>query len=478
MIFNPRECRVAQPTQSTIPADGLSELRNGVSGAVFGPEDSGYDAAREIWNAIIDRRPAAVVRCADDADVATTIAFARERELALAVRGGGHSVAGQSTCDGGVVIDLGSLNSVRLDVERRRASVGGGSLLGDLDRACQAQGMVTPAGVVSHTGVGGLTLGGGVGWLTRKHGLSCDNVEAVRIVLANGEVVVASESELPDLFWGIRGGGGNFGVVTEFTLRCHPLPWPIPVGIGYWELDDAPAVLRAYRELAPADQPEDWKATAIVLPAPPALGPSYAGRPVLMVLQIWADDDLEAARDAFRPLLDAARPVAHQLDPMPYIDLQQIQDEECARGNGNYTKGGYIDDLSDDAIEAFVEGARDLPSDGSGIELIPHGGRQLALDEDATAFPDRGAAYSFNVFSRWPLSAAAEVCIAWARRSYDRLVPHQSGGVYTNFFSVDDDDSRVVAAYGAAKYQRLAEVKRRYDPDNVFALNGNIRPAA
>jgi FAD/FMN-containing dehydrogenase len=302
-------------------------------------------------------------------------------------------------------------------------------------------------------------------------------LESARVVLANREVVVASERELPDLFWGLRGGGGNFGVVTEFTFRCHSLPFRPPICIGYWDLNDAPAVLRAYRELAPMEQPDEWKATAVVLPAPATLGASWAGRPVLMILQIWAADDPDAAGDAFRPLLDAAGAAAYGLELMPYVELQQIQDEECGRGNGNYTKGGYINDLSDDAIEAFVEGARDLPSAGSGIELIPHGGAQLAIEDDSTAYPDRDAGYSFNVFSRWPLHAASDPCIDWARRSHARLVPHESGGVYTNFFSVDDDHLRVLAAYGQARYEKLAEVKRQFDPDNVFALNANIRPA-
>jgi FAD/FMN-containing dehydrogenase len=285
-----------------------------------------------------------------------------------------------------------------------------------------------------------------------------------------------SESAVPDLYWGLRGGGGNFGVVTEFTFRCHPLRWPVPVAIGYWSLDDAPRVLRAYRELAP-EQPNEWKATVIALPAPPVLGKSFAGRPCLMVCQFWASDDLEAGRRAFRPLCEAAKPEAYEISRMPYETLQQIQDEDCRHGNGNYTKGGYLSDIGDGVIDALVESVRDLPSTGSGIELIPHGGAQLALEEDATAFPDRGAAYSFNVFSRWPLDASSELCMSWARRSYGRLLPYESGGVYTGFFSVDDDQSRVLAAYGESKYRRLVNLKRQYDPENVFARNANISPA-
>jgi FAD/FMN-containing dehydrogenase len=457
----------------------LEGLRGKVTELVA-PDDGGYDEARRVWNAMVDRRPAVVVRAHTEADVATAVGFAADNDLLLAVRGGGHSVAGQGTCDDGLVIDLRPLRAIEVDPDAGIARAGGGALLGEVDRACQAKGRVVPAGVVSHTGAGGLTLGGGVGWLTRKFGLTCDNVASFRVVLASGETVVADEVNRPDLYWALRGGGGNFGVVTEFSYRCHPFPTAIPVGVGYWPLADAEAVLRVHGELM-RERPDEWKATAFVLRPKEASGvpAEMVGEPCLMILQVWADDDLEAAERAFGPYRAAASPAHAWVEPMDYIALQTIEDENAGHGKCNYTKGGYLDELGDGAIDALLTSAEEILNQESIVEIIPHLGAQLRLGDDDTAFPDRQAAYSFNVYARWSTAEEDEEHIAWVRRAFDRLDAHAGEGVYVNFFNPHEggDQDRVLAAFGRERYSRLADLKQRYDPTNLFSLNPNIFPA-
>jgi FAD/FMN-containing dehydrogenase len=453
-------------------------LAGRMDGDVVGREDPGYDDARQIWNASIDRRPALVARCAGEADVVLALAYAQERDLPIAVRGGGHSVAGMGTCDDGLVVSLAGLAAIEVDPEARRVRVGGGALLGAVDKACQVHDLATPAGVVSHTGVGGLALGGGVGWLTRKYGLTCDSLREARVVTPAGEVLTASADSNPELHWGLRGGGGNFGVCTEFTFACHPVPRRLPVGFGVWALDDAPAVLRRYRELMP-EQPDEVKGTVFFIKADDRLGVDreHVGRHVVAIVQPWIGEDPEAAERAFAPLLEAAPAIRGEVTPMRWLDLQTMEDDVSGHGKGNYTKGGYLDEISDGLIEVVVEAARAMPGAESQLEIIPHGGAQLAVAEADSAFSDRAAAYSFNVYSRWPAADDPGPYVGWSRGTHAAMEPYVGAGVYTNFFAVDDGQDRVLAAYGAEKYERLARLKATYDPGNVLALNQNIRPA-
>jgi len=458
----------------------LERLRGEVTELVT-PEDGGYDEAREVWNGMVDKRPAAVVRARSEEDVAATVRFAAEHEALLAVRGGGHSVAGQGTCDDGLVLDLGGIDHVLVDTDANITRAGGGCLLRNVDRVNQAHGRVTPAGVVSHTGAGGLTLGGGVGWLTRNFGLTCDNVAFFRVVTAAGETVVASEDENPDLYWGLRGGGGNFGVVTEFGYRCHPFPTEIPVAVTYWTLADAPAVLRRHSELMP-ERPREWKATVFVSrpSAERGVPAEMVGKPCMSMVQVWAGSELADAEAQLAPLHEVAKPAFEQFGFMPYMQLQTIEDENAGRGKNNYTKGGYLDDvLGDGAIEALLTSAEELQNEESIVEIIPHGGAQLDLGDEDTAFPDRASLYSFNVYARWPLAEANDAHIAWVRRAFDRLDAHAGDGVYVNFFNPHDggDQDRVLQAFGRERYDKLAGLKHRYDPTNLFSLNPNIFPA-
>jgi len=462
-------------------ATASAELAPRLDGELITPGDSGYDAAREVWNGMVDKRPGAVVRARSEDDVAATVRFAAENELLLAVRGGGHSVAGQGTCDGGLVLDLGGIDHVVVDTEANITRAGGGCLLRNVDRANQAQGRVTPAGVVSHTGAGGLTLGGGVGWLTRSFGLTCDNVAFFRLVTAAGEKLVASEDENPDLYWALRGGGGNFGVVTEFGYRCHPFPTEIPVAVTYWKLDDAAAVIRRHAELMPA-RPREWKATVFVSRPSAARGvpAEMVGKPCMSMVQVWAGSELADAEAQLAPLHEVATPAYEEFGFMPYMQLQTIEDENAGRGKNNYTKGGYLDDdFGDGAIEALLASAEEILNEESIVEVIPHGGAQLDLGDADAAFPDRASLYSFNVYARWPLEEANDAHIAWVRRAFDRLDAHAGDGVYVNFFNPDEggDQSRVLSAFGRERYDKLAGLKHRYDPTNLFSLNPNIFPA-
>jgi FAD/FMN-containing dehydrogenase len=468
-------------TRGPVGPEGVEELRALVRGEVVAPGHDDYDSARRVWNWMVDRRPGAVVRAADDADVAAALRFAAANDVLVAVRGGGHSVAGQGTCDEGLVIDLGGIAGVGVDPAANLVRVGGGCLLRDVDRACAEHGRVVPAGVVSHTGAGGLTLGGGVGWLSRKFGLTCDNVAGFRVVLPSGEVVTADESQNPDLYWGLRGGGGNFGVVTEFIYRCHEFPREIPVGLGFWPISDAEAVLGAHAARM-HEQPDNWKATTFVVrPGPGSPAPvELHGQPTLMVLQVWAEADLAAAERSFDLYRDAATPTQATVEFMPFTALQSISDDAAGPGRCNYTKGGYLDDeFGDGAIAALVESVDEMLNDNSLIEVIPHGGAQMNVGDEETAFPDRAASYSFNVFARWPLEDDDDAHIAWARRAFDRLDRHAGDGVYVNFFNPHEggDQSRVLAAFGRERYDKLAALKHRYDPTNLLSLNPNIFPA-
>ncbi|MHB1808749.1 MAG: FAD-binding oxidoreductase, partial [Solirubrobacteraceae bacterium] len=454
------------------------ELSTRIAGQVVSAGDTGYEQARRVWNGSIDRHPALVAFCESEQDIAHALDFGREHELPIAVRGGGHSVAGMGTCDDGLVIALERLAHVEVDPDARRVRVGGGALLGAVDRACQEHGLATPAGVVSHTGAGGLALGGGVGWLTRRFGLTCDNLLEARVVTPAGETLIAGERAEPELLWGLRGGGGNFGVVTEFTFRCHEVPRVVPVGFAAWALRDAPAVLARYRELMPT-QPDEAKGTVFFVRADKRMGVAaeHVGKPVLTVLQPWIGEDLDAARRAFEPLTDAARPLAAELRSMRWLELQTCEDDLSGHAKGNYTKGGYLDRIDDALIELLCEATEAMPGLECQVEVIPHGGAQLAVDEDDSAFSDRAAAYSFNVFARWRLGQAEDEFVGWARRTFAAMQPYAAGGVYTNFFAVDDGADRVIAAYGPRKYERLARLKARHDPTNLLRLNQNIAPA-
>ena len=462
---------------ATSAAD-LDRLRSAVKGEVRAPGEAGYDDARRIWNAQIDRRPAAVVMATSTADVAAAIAFARENDLEISVRGGGHNTGGYAVGDDGLMINLCLMNSVEVDVEKQRAKVGGGALLSDLDSATQAHGLATPGGMISHTGVAGLTLGGGMGWLSRLHGLTIDNLTGAEVVLADGRVVWASESEHADLFWALRGGGGNFGVVTTFEFALHRVGPMVSVGLFFWEAARATDALRMLREQVPA-LPQESNVIIGLLNAPPAPfvpGEHHFKPGVLLVLVGFGSPDDHAAqcgqiRSALSPLFDFAT-------PMPYVALQQLQDEATAHGQYCYEKGTQLAELSDGAIEVFVNhlDRRSAPTSQVLFYRLDHA--YSAAEENATAYgATRTPRYATMIVAMCQDMDAWSAEREWVRNLWSDLQPYSLGiGDYVNNM-VEFDTERILASYGPEKYARLAGIKAVYDPENVFRRNVNIPPA-
>jgi FAD/FMN-containing dehydrogenase len=444
----------------------LARLRHRLQGQVLLPDEDGYHQARQVWNAMVDRKPAVIARCASPADVAAAVGFAREQDLEIGVRCGGHSVLGISVPEGGLMVDLAPLRSVRVDPARRRAWVQGGALLGDLDRAAQAHGLATTAGNVSHTGVGGLTLGGGMGWLARRFGLACDNVARFEVVDADGELLHASEQENPDLFWGLRGGGGNFGVVTEFEFDLHQAGTAALLVDLFYEPRDAPAALRNWRGLA-AEAPRQATLTAWV--------GTNQDRPMATVGYVWVGDP-DQGRRLLPALRDAAPPLAERVQELSYLELQRIDDEQQRHRLRRYWKGHFLRDLDDGAIDAFL--ARG--ADGDDPALLPfgslqsYGGAVAEVGDGETAFSHRDALVEFVAVASWTDSAEDRPRMSAARRYAGAVEPFASG-VYVNALG-DEGQAGIQRAYGADKLARLAALKDRYDPENVFHLNHNIRP--
>jgi FAD/FMN-containing dehydrogenase len=450
----------------------VTSFRDGFDGEVVLPDDEGYDGARIVWNAAVDRHPAVVVKPTGVEDVAAAVRFGREHDLVIAVRCGGHSMGGFSTCDDGIVIDLSALRGVRVDPEARAAQVLGGSLLGDLDREAQRFGLACPVGVVSHTGVGGLTLGGGMGRLQRRHGFTIDNVRSVELLAADGEVVRASEEENPDLFWGIRGAGPNFGIVTSFEFALHPVGPDVVQGWAAYPIDRAHEMAARFRAFA-ASAPDDVFASyALMMAGPDDPWADLAGQPVV-VLGGAHLGSAEAAERDLRPLRDG-RPVHDSIHPKTYLTMQGADDETFAWGKRFYMKGGFLDELTDGFLDASLDHMTRAPGEVN-IGLWAQGGAIARLPEEATAFTGRSAAFWVGVESQWTEPERDDEFVAWSREAWDALKPFTTAGTYVNDL-VETSEALARAAYGDAKYDRLVALKRAYDPDNVFRLNQNIRP--
>ena len=451
----------------------LGALAERVTGQVIRPGDDGYEEARQVRNGMIDARPAAIVRCATAEDVVAVVKLAAEKGMDLAVRGGGHSVPGFGTAEGALVADLSPMQSVEVDDAARTATAGGGTTWGRFNDVTAAHGLATTGGVVSTTGIGGLTLGGGIGYLCRAHGLSCDNLIAARVVTADGALVTASADENADLFWALRGGGGNFGVVTEFTYRLHPVT-TIYGGPMFFELADGADVIKHFRDFI-ATAPREWGGFPgfHIAPPLPFIPAARAGEPLVALVSCWNGPAEEGER-VLQGFRDVARPVAELVGEMPYAALNSAFDALYPPGLQHYWKTAYAAELTDEAIAVHMEYGPRVPAVNCAVHLYPINGAVREVPAEATAFGHRDANFAPVIAGMWPDPAQNEENIRWVRDYYAALQPHSQAGGYINFASPDDQD-KVAENYGA-NYRRLVEVKRRYDPDNLFHLNQNIRP--
>jgi FAD/FMN-containing dehydrogenase len=452
---------------SVTSAGSVQLLGEVLSGPVLAPGDPGYDVARRVHNGLIDRHPAVIARCLHTADVADALNFGSSEGLEISVRGGGHSVAGRAVTEGGVMIDLSLMKGIHVEPSRSAARVQPGVTVGELDRATAAFGLATPSGVVSSTGIAGLTLGGGIAWLMGKHGMAVDNLLSAEVVLASGEVVSASEDTYPDLFWALRGGGGNFGVVTSFEYRTHPLA-SVLGGPVLHPLEAAPQLFSFYREFA-ADLPDDLSTQAAFLHAPDG-----SGAKLCAVAVCHAGDDADRAEADVRPLRRFGTPAADMIQRIPYPAVNTGFDWLSPAGVLAYWKSAFFSELSDPAVEVMTRAFERAPSELCALVIEDFHGAVTRVAPTATAYPHRERGYNLFLISHWTDPAQTDAGIAWARETFDALSPYMADRSYTNYLAADDYD-HVRQAYGP-NYERLVELKRRYDPDNVFRLNHNIDP--
>jgi FAD/FMN-containing dehydrogenase len=463
-------------TSERATVDTASLAAAGFRGEIVTPEAPSYDEVRKIWNGAIDRRPAVIVRCAGVSDVIKALAFARETGLRVAVRSGGHSFPGLSLVDDGIVIDTSLMKGIRVDPEGRTARAQAGVLLGELDKETQQFGLVVPSGVVTHTGMAGLTLGGGIGWVMRKYGLTIDQLLSVDMVTVNGEFVKASETENADLFWGVRGGGGNFGIVTDFEFRLNPLGPQVLAGPILWPMEESANVLRFYRDWI-ADAPDDLTTLVVhrYVPPLPVIPAELHGRPAVMVIACWAGD-VEAGEKFMRPMKEFGTPLLDLCVPKPFLTHQSMFDPSFKHGWWYYFRAADLEKLTDPVIDIVAKNAPLMTSKMTAFPIFQLGGAISRVPEDATAYNGRDHGHTININSTTEFEEGFEEGREWSRKFWEELKPYHQG-YYTNFM-MEEGEERIRQSYGQAKYDRLAKLKAKYDPQNVLSLNQNIKPAS
>jgi hypothetical protein len=473
-VGSPRTTMESTALERELDDAALRELGASFTGELITRGDPAYEQGRAVWNGSIDRRPALIARCANESDVAATVTLARRTNLPLAVRSGGHSFPGLSVCDGGLVLDLRSMNAIEVDADSRIARVQAGALLGELDTATQPHGLAVPAGIVTHTGLAGLTLGGGIGWLTAKYGLTIDHLRSVRLVTAGAETVKASEAENPDLFWGIRGGGGNFGVVTEFEFRLSEVGPEVLAGPIFWRISKSADVLRFYRDWTRSAPPE-LQTVVLHRKAPPLpFIPAELHGELVVAIVCCYPGPIDEGERALKPLRDFASPALDACVPKPFVDHQAMLDPSFPHGQWYYMRACDILELSDEVIDITVEHSQRISSPRTSFPIWNLGGAMTSVSEDETAFHGRHPHFEFNITAATEGEAGFDAEREWVQTFWSALEPQHSS-VYVNFL-MDEGSQRVRAAYGDAKYERLQALKRKYDPDNVFRLNQNIPP--
>ncbi len=452
----------------------IQEFSQALSRPLIMPSDSGYDEGRSVWNGMVDKRPVMIANCINVDDIKRCVNFAHSHDLLVSIKGGGHNVAGRAVCDDGLMINLSQMNAVVVDPVKRTVSVESGATIGELDKETQKFGLATPVGIVSKTGIAGLTLGGGIGYLGRKHGLTIDNLLSVELVTAKGDLIFASETENSDLFWALRGGGGNFGVVTSFEFKLHELGPEIMTAQVFYPIEDAKQVLKFYREFT-SNAADELAGYALVVRVPPVdpFPEALQGKTAIALVVSYAGS-LDDGKTALEPLENFGNPILRAIMPMSFLALQTSFDQGVPNGMRYYWKAHYIDHLSDEAIDVFVNHTNHIPGPLSIVGFEPFGGAITRVEESATAFPQRSASYVLGLWSGWIEAENDENIINWTRELYHKMTPFASGGVYSNY--LDNDDSDKISASFGSNYSRLQDVKNKYDPNNFFRLNQNIIP--